>query len=53
LCETDFVAKNENFHALFDQIMDKICTITSEVAGLQDIDTSLLDEINSMINEFI
>ena len=53
LCETDFVAKNENFRDLFDKILDKVCTIESDVDSLNDVEKWLLEDINSMINEFI
>lgn len=53
LCETDFVAKNENFHALFDEIMDKVFTIKNDVSNLSEIESWLLNEMNWMVNEFI
>ncbi len=53
LCETDFVAKNENFISLFDEIMTKVCTITNDVNNLSEVDQWLLDEMNWMVKEFI
>ncbi len=38
LCETDFVAKNENFQALFEKLIDQLVQITYEVKTLDDIE---------------
>lgn len=35
LCETDFVAKNENFQALFASVLAKIAQSTKEVNSLE------------------
>ncbi len=53
LCETDFVVKNDLFSALFDDIMDKICTITNDIDNLSQVDKWLLDQMNGMVTEFI
>jgi len=53
LCETDFVAKNENFRTLFDELMDKVCTIKNDVDNLSWVEEWLLTEMNWMVNEFI
>lgn len=53
LCETDFVVKNEIFRALFDEIMDKVCTITDDVDNLSQVEPWLLAQMNWMVNEFI
>ncbi len=53
LCETDFVAKNETFSELADALLEKIITHKVEVAGLDSIDTGLLESLNTTIAEFI
>lgn len=53
LCETDFVAKNENFRALVDQLFEKVLSIKKDISSLSDMDENMLNEMNEMINEFI
>ncbi len=53
LCETDFVVKNDLFRALFDEIMDKVWTITNDINNMSEVDKWLLDEMNLMVTEFI
>lgn len=52
LCETDFMAKNENFWELFDSILNKIATSTKEATSLEDLDPALAEEIKEEVKEF-
>ncbi len=53
LCETDFVAKNENFAELTDTLLEKIIAHQSEIKGLDTIDSELLASLNAIIAEFV
>lgn len=53
LCETDFVAKNENFQELFSSILNKIATNAQEATSLEDLDPALSQEIQEQVKEFI
>ena len=52
LCETDFVAKNENFQALFDTIIAKVAKSEKEVMSLDDLDTDIAEAIADEVKEF-
>jgi elongation factor Ts len=52
-CETDFVAKNENFQELFNAIFDKIAEQTNEIATIEDIDPIVYEKINADVQEFM
>ena len=52
LCETDFMAKNENFWELFNSILNKIATSTIEATSLEDLDPVLSEEIKEEVKEF-
>ena len=52
LCETDFVAKNENFQGLFNSVLNKIATSTKEATSLEDLDPALAEEIQEEVKEF-
>ena len=53
LCETDFVAKNENFQALFDSVIAKIATSQKEVRTKEDLEPELLQTIEDEVKEFM
>jgi len=53
LCETDFVAKNDDFQALFDRILGKLFWLKKEINSKDSLDNVLLDEINNEISEFV
>ncbi len=53
LCETDFVAKNENFQALFDSVLDKIAESAKEVKSLEDLEPSIAETIDNEVKEFM
>ena len=53
LCETDFVAKNENFQALFDSVLDKIAEGSKEITALADLDPAVAETIENEVKEFI
>ncbi len=54
LCETDFVAKNEAFAEFMDTLIEKISTdVTTAVASKEELDTGLLEELKTMIAEFV
>ena len=53
LCETDFVAKNENFQALFDSILDKIAAGDKEVSALEHLDPAIAETVENEVKEFM
>ena len=53
LCETDFVAKNENFQALFDSVLAKIAQSNKEVTSLEDLDPTIAQNIDEEVKEFM
>ncbi|MEI6773433.1 MAG: translation elongation factor Ts [bacterium] len=52
-CETDFVAKNENFQALFDSVLAKVAQSTKEVNSLEDLDPTIATAIDNEVKEFM
>jgi len=53
LCETDFVAKNENFQALFDSVLAKIAQSDKEVTSLEDLNPTIAETIDNEVKEFM
>lgn len=53
LCETDFVAKNEMFLDLFDQVFAILFELNSEVVSLEDLDPAVLDRLNVLVHEAV
>lgn len=53
LCETDFVAKNENFQALFDSVLAKVAQSTKEVHVLGDLEPMIAETIDNEVKEFM
>lgn len=53
LCETDFVAKNENFQWLFDSVLAKIAKSTKEVNAFEDLDPAIAKDIDEEVKEFM
>ncbi len=53
LCETDFVAKNENFQALFESVLNKISQGSDEIAGFADLDSTLAQTVEDEVKEFM
>jgi len=53
LCETDFVAKNENFQALFDSVLNKIAQGSKEITALADLEPALAETVENEVKEFI
>jgi elongation factor Ts len=53
LCETDFVAKNENFQELFNSVLNKIATSTKEATSLEELDPALSEEVQEEVKEFM
>lgn len=53
LCETDFVAKNENFQALFDSVLNKIAEGSKEITALADLDPALAETVENEVKEFM
>ncbi len=53
LCETDFVAKNENFQALFDSVLTKIAQGSDEVTSLSELDPALAETVENEVKEFM
>lgn len=53
-CETDFVAKNELFHKLAEELINVIKSYNKEVASLSEIDDKFFNEnIKPLIDEYI
>lgn len=53
LCETDFVAKNESFQALFDSVLNKIAQGSKEITALADLDPELAETVENEVKEFM
>lgn len=53
LCETDFVAKNENFQAVFATLMDQVAQQKTEITGLDTMDPAFFEAINTPVQEFM
>lgn len=53
LCETDFVAKNDNFHALLDTILSKLLANGQVIDKMEDTDETFLTELNTLVAEFV
>lgn len=53
LCETDFVAKNENFQVLFDSVLSQIAESDKEVLVVEDLDPALFEKIDNEVKEFM
>ncbi len=53
LCETDFVAKNENFQALFDSVLNKVAEGSNEITALTDLDPALAETVENEVKEFM
>jgi len=53
LCETDFVAKNENFQALFDSVLAKIAQGDKEITALEDLDPAIAEAVENEVKEFV
>jgi elongation factor Ts len=53
LCETDFVAKNDNFQALVDQLLQKILDAANAFDTLEQADASLVDDLQATIADAI
>ena len=53
LCETDFVAKNENFQALFDSVLGKIAQSDKEITALEHLDPKVAEEVENEVKEFM
>ncbi len=53
LCETDFVAKNENFQALFDSVLTKIAQGDKEITALADLDPTIAETVENEVKEFM
>lgn len=53
LCETDFVAKNENFQALFDSVLEKIAVGDKEITALEHLDPAVAETVENEVKEFM
>ncbi len=53
LCETDFVAKNEMFQDLVNNILDALADIDQTVTTIDDLDSSVADALHVMVTEAI
>jgi len=52
LCETDFVVKNEHFQSLFDDMKEKLFTVSGNVESFDELDAALQSEMNGQMAEF-
>jgi len=52
-CETDFVAKNENFQQIFDNIFDQLASQKQDAEKLEDLDPTFAETILSQLQEFV
>lgn len=53
LCETDFVAKNEDFITLANNVLDKLLISKKLTTSLEELDAKLWGELNDMISAFV
>ena len=53
LCETDFVAKNEHFQALFNSVFDQIASQKKEINSFEDIDPAIFEKVDNEVKEFM
>ncbi len=53
LCETDFVAKNEDFHKLAEDVLEKLLSVQKTITSLEELDAGILDEMNEMVAVFV
>lgn len=51
LCETDFVAKNDSFAALVDEILSKLISQDTNFASKEDAPAALIEELDAMLKE--
>lgn len=52
-CETDFVAKNENFQEIFNAIFDQLAVQKKEVAKMEDLAPAFAEKITADVQEFM
>jgi len=52
-CETDFVAKNENFQEIFNNVFDQLATQKKEVTKMEDLDPAFAEKITAQVQEFM
>lgn len=52
-CETDFVAKNENFQEIFNNIFDQLASQKKEVVKMEDLDPAFAEKITAEVQEFM
>ena len=53
LCETDFVAKNETFLALFDKIFAKLKAVEADVAEVEALPAAVTEKVNALVAEAV
>jgi len=53
LCETDFVAKNENFQDFMDILLKKLIDSNKIIADLESADSPLVEDLTTMVAEFV
>ncbi len=51
LCETDFVAKNDSFNTLVDEILAKLVSQDATFSSKQDAPDALIEELDTMLKE--
>ncbi len=50
-CETDFVAKNDTFRSLVDEILEKVIENGELVDSKEDLDSSFVEEIDQLLKD--
>ncbi|PJA49200.1 MAG: translation elongation factor Ts [candidate division SR1 bacterium CG_4_9_14_3_um_filter_40_9] len=53
LCETDFVAKNEDFIKLSNNLLDRLLASKKVTKSLEEVDAKFLAELNEMVAAFV
>lgn len=53
MCETDFVAKNDNFQALFDSVLNQIGESNKEILKIEDLEPMIFEKIDNEIKGFV
>lgn len=53
LCETDFVAKNEDFAKLTDTLLEKLLWLQKVIKSVDELDEATAKEMNDMVAAFV
>lgn len=53
LCETDFVAKNDTFQALVQNILEVLSSVDTEISSIEAADAALIEKLQSMVTNAV